>query len=243
MSNEEAVTREILGNVPGWLVATFYAAVFLSCAVAATAFTRRHGKRRRGREARPSARPRRGLARRLADAIAYVTFHRELLRDPWPGIAHLLMFYGFVVLTVGTGLVGLEHDTPLHFLYGRFYLWMSLACDLGGLAFLVGLGLFLGRRAWPGPSRILREWWVASVAPAAGRDRGDRVRHWRPPGSPSRSRSSSGGASWDTGWRRPSTRPESTPSRPPGCTGPAGRATPSSASRSSPSCPGGSSRT
>ena len=77
---------------------------------------------------------------------------------------HLLTFYGFVILFAGTCLVFLEYDTPLHFFYGEFYQVASLVIDLGGLAFLAGLAMFLWQRYRPGPARVLREWWVAALS-------------------------------------------------------------------------------
>ena len=73
-------------------------------------------------------------------------FQQEIRRDRYAGIAHLLVVYGFLILFWGTCLVFLEHDTPLHFYYGWFYKIASLIIDLGGLAFLIGLGMFLWRR-------------------------------------------------------------------------------------------------
>ena len=66
-----------------------------------------------------------------------------------------------MILFIGTCLVFLEHDTPLHFFYGWFYRISSLTIDLGGLAFLVGLSMFLWRRHVAGESRLLPAGWVA----------------------------------------------------------------------------------
>ena len=93
--------------------------------------------------------------------------------DRYAGIAHLLMFYGFSVLFIGTCLVFLEHDTPLHF-YGTFYLVASLGIDLGGVAFIVGLVMFLARRLRGSAPRLLQAWWVAALAWLPGH-RGDGI--------------------------------------------------------------------
>ena len=104
--------------------------------------------------------PRRSWWRSIA-LLSYVTFHHQL-HDRYAGIAHLLMFYGFSVLFIGTCLVFLEHDTPLHFFYGTFYLVASLGIDLGGVAFIVGLVMFLARRLRGSAPRLLPAWWVAA---------------------------------------------------------------------------------
>lgn len=161
MSASEHITREIMQNVPPWLAAMFYLASLLVCAWTALSFVRRFRQHRRGRQ-----NPYRGTTRWVEIAgslLGYLTFHRQLLRDRFAGIAHLLLFYGFFVLFVGTCLVFLEHDTPLHFFYGRFYLVASLGIDLGGVAFLIGLLMFLYRRLFGESQRILRRFYVAAL--------------------------------------------------------------------------------
>lgn len=160
----ERVTREILGNVPDWLSVAFYILAFSALTIAASGIAARRRKHRAGR---PDIEEQRGSASwfdTLKAAAKYLTFHQQLLRDPLAGVAHILTFYGFVILFWGTCLVFLEHDTPLHFFYGSFYKIASCIIDLGGLAFLTGLGLFLWRRHVAPPARILQAWWVASLA-------------------------------------------------------------------------------
>src|SRR5262245_32157991 len=113
----ERITREIMGNVPGWLAAAFYLLAFSALGVAAIGFAARLKRHLAGRR---EARYRRASVSwwtRVRAAAGYVAFHRQLLEDPLAGAAHLLTFYGFVVLFWGTCLVFLEHDTPLHFFY------------------------------------------------------------------------------------------------------------------------------
>jgi Fe-S oxidoreductase/nitrate reductase gamma subunit len=160
----EDVTREILGNVPGWLSAAFYLVAFSALTAAAVGFAARHRKHRAGQPYLAHQPRRASWFSKLRAAAAYLTFHEQLLADRLAGVAHLLTFYGFVILFGGTCLVFLEHDTPLHFFYGWFYKIASCIVDLGGVAFLTGLGLFLWRRHVAPPARILRVWWVAALA-------------------------------------------------------------------------------
>ncbi len=159
--NEHAITREILGNVPAWLEVAFYAATFAALGAAALALLRRAAERRRARRA---AEPPPPLGARLLAIARYLLFQDALRRDRFAGAAHLLVSYGFFVLFVGTTIVFLEHRTPLHFFYGRFYRIASLAIDLGGLAFVAGLLMFLARRHFGRQQRLLRAWWVAALA-------------------------------------------------------------------------------
>jgi Fe-S oxidoreductase len=73
---------------------------------------------------------------------------------------HSLIFWGFVVLFIGTTMVFLEHQTPLHFYYGTFYLVASAALDLGGLAYLAGLGMAVYRRYFHRKPRLKSSGWV-----------------------------------------------------------------------------------
>jgi Fe-S oxidoreductase len=159
--NGSAITREILGNIPVWLVGAFYALAFAACGWAALALIRRSSARHRAR--RPAQSPL-ALGERLLSIARYLVFQEPLRRDRFAGIAHLLSVYGFFILIVGTAIVFFEHQTPLHFFYGWFYRIASLVIDLGGLAFIVGLLMFLWRRHFGREERILQAWWVAALA-------------------------------------------------------------------------------
>ncbi len=158
---ESAITREILGNIPVWLVGAFYLSTIAACGWAALLLIRRASARHRAR--RP-AQPPPTLGERLVAIARYLVFQEPLRRDRFAGIAHLLIVYGFFILSVGTSIVFLEHQTPLHFFYGSFYRIASLIVDLGGLAFIVGLLMFLWRRHIAREEQILRAWWVAALA-------------------------------------------------------------------------------
>jgi Fe-S oxidoreductase/nitrate reductase gamma subunit len=159
--NGSAITREILGNVPAWLVGAFYALALGALGWAAVALLRRASARHR---ARCPAEPPPPLGERLLAIARYLVFQEQLRRERFAGIAHLLVTYGFFVLFVGTSIVFLEHQTPLHFFYGSFYRVASLVIDLGGLAFIAGLLMFLARRYFGREERTLRAWWVAALA-------------------------------------------------------------------------------
>ncbi|MBW2693364.1 MAG: hypothetical protein JRE57_12155, partial [Deltaproteobacteria bacterium] len=159
--NGSAITREILGNVPAWLVGAFYALTLAACAWMALVLIRRASARHRAR--RPVQSPP-SLGERLLSIARYLVFQEPLRRDRFAGIAHLLVVYGFFILIVGTTIVFLEHQTPLHFFYGWFYRVASLVIDLGGLAFIAGLLMFLWRRHLGREERILQVWWVAVLA-------------------------------------------------------------------------------
>jgi len=80
-------------------------------------------------------------------------------RDPYPGIMHGLIFFGFFVLIFGAVFdAGEFHITePLFnwsFLRGNFYLGFSFLMDLFGLFVLIGVLIALDRRFVTKPDRL-----------------------------------------------------------------------------------------
>ena len=153
-------TREIYWNISGetWLY------VFLLAALGVLAY----GVYRRvrlwglGGEVQRLDR----LGERVRVLLVEVFGQRRPLRDRYPGIAHLLLFYGFLALVVATALISLQDWTGAHFLKGSFYLWYSLLSDVFGLLALVGLGMLLWRRAVVRPERlhsVLDDWIVLGL--------------------------------------------------------------------------------
>ncbi|HZW82252.1 MAG TPA: heterodisulfide reductase-related iron-sulfur binding cluster [Candidatus Deferrimicrobium sp.] len=52
---------------------------------------------------------------------------------------HLGIFYGFIVLLLGTLIIAIQVDFQVRLLYGKFYLLLSLSLDLFGLAVIIGM--------------------------------------------------------------------------------------------------------
>jgi nitrate reductase gamma subunit len=88
-----------------------------------------------------------------------VLLHRKLIRhEHYPGVMHLLIFWGFLILLVATVLIGLE------FYLGRYVGWTlptvrysaqtGLVWDVGGVLATVGLLMAAYRRYVIRPSRI-----------------------------------------------------------------------------------------
>ncbi|MEI7672152.1 MAG: (Fe-S)-binding protein, partial [Deltaproteobacteria bacterium] len=83
----------------------------------------------------------------------------KTFRDLYPGIMHGLIFFGFVVLFIGTALIAKEtyFTGPLlgwYFLRGTFYLVFSFLMDLFGVAVLIGVLLAIYRRYVQRPDRL-----------------------------------------------------------------------------------------
>ncbi|MCX5837096.1 MAG: heterodisulfide reductase-related iron-sulfur binding cluster [Deltaproteobacteria bacterium] len=82
----------------------------------------------------------------------------KTFRDPYPGIMHSLIFFGFVVLFIGTALIANETyiTAPLGWTYlkGVFYLVFSFLMDIFGLTVLIGVLLAIDRRYIQRPDRL-----------------------------------------------------------------------------------------
>ncbi|MBN2123499.1 MAG: (Fe-S)-binding protein [Deltaproteobacteria bacterium] len=70
---------------------------------------------------------------------------RVLKGDLPAGIMHALLFWGFVILTVGTGLL-MVHEWLFEFLAGRSHLLFEVSMEVGGLILLAGILWALIRR-------------------------------------------------------------------------------------------------
>ena len=54
-------------------------------------------------------------------------------------LLHLLLFSGFVVLTIGTTLLMIAYDGPYNFHHGWYYLIYELTMDVFGVAFIASV--------------------------------------------------------------------------------------------------------
>ncbi|OPY65990.1 MAG: succinate dehydrogenase/fumarate reductase iron-sulfur subunit [Syntrophorhabdus sp. PtaU1.Bin050] len=101
------------------------------------------------------------LWQRIGYFIKSGVFHKTILRknEGFPGWMHFFIFWGFLILAIGTALVALQDDfTRLVFgweyLKGNFYLGFSFALDLAGLFAIIGVLMAMWRRYVTRPQRI-----------------------------------------------------------------------------------------
>jgi Fe-S oxidoreductase len=164
-------TRETFANLAHWQIVLWYSLVAVSVVVFAWGVARLVLKYRRGRGVTRLDRP---LAR-LATAAHVVFTHSWIKRrDPLAGMAHLLIFYGFLVLLAGTAILAFEDDftKPLFgwtFWHGWFYLAYSLVLDIFGVLLVCGLSYMAVKRGVLRPFR-LRYWRPAEPAPELARE-------------------------------------------------------------------------
>ncbi|MCS7280019.1 MAG: heterodisulfide reductase-related iron-sulfur binding cluster [Desulfobacterota bacterium] len=100
---------------------------------------------------------------RLSERILYFIkngiFHRTILREPYPGLMHLFLFWGFLILAIGTAIVAFQDDVlrplfDINILKGKFYLAFSFILDLAGLFAIFGVLIALVRRYIERPERL-----------------------------------------------------------------------------------------
>jgi Fe-S oxidoreductase/nitrate reductase gamma subunit len=141
-------TREIYWNIPGHLLV--YAAFLAAVIVFVYGVYRRIRLWRLGR---PEARFDQ-IGKRLLHMIRDGLAQAAVLREKVPGLAHMALYSGLIILTIGTFLVLLQADFKIRILFGRFYLWYSLVLDLFGLIFLFGIVFVIVRRYLIRPKRL-----------------------------------------------------------------------------------------
>ena len=99
------------------------------------------------------------LGKRIGYFISNGIFHKSILRESYPGIMHLFLFWGFLILAIGTALVALQDDFAepifkIKYLVGNFYLTFSFILEIAGLMAIIGTLLALWRRYVTRPTRL-----------------------------------------------------------------------------------------
>jgi Fe-S oxidoreductase len=156
----ETATRETFDGLSSWEVGLWYFLIFVSTAVFLWGAVRLVRKYLSGRE-KPTldARTPRTVARAVARATRIVLTHAWIKRrDHVAGMAHLFVFYGFLVLLLGTTILAIQDDiaAPLGFDFWKdwFYKGYSLFLDVFGLLLVVGLVILAVKRWVVKPFRL-----------------------------------------------------------------------------------------
>jgi Fe-S oxidoreductase/nitrate reductase gamma subunit len=148
-------TRELLWNVPEWAEIAMYLGAAVAFLMLATDVARRIGMYRRGRPGPPLTGT---VLRRLGEVVRDAFLQMRLARDRYAAVMHLPLFWGFVVLLIGTIILAFQIDFGLEFFHGSFYQVFSFFMEVAGLAFLLGIALAMYRRWVRRPTRLTRRW-------------------------------------------------------------------------------------
>ena len=160
------LTREIFGNVSDASRLRFYCLSLVSTGVLAWGIVRRVRLWRIGKPDTERLSWRTGLI----NLWRFVLLQRRVPGHGGAGIAHILLFGGFVVLSIGTALIGVEHwmqkllghaATNPVFHKGLYFAVYEVVMDMAGVALLAGCAFYAYRR-WKRPAEIGHEWqdWV-----------------------------------------------------------------------------------
>ncbi|MFY9578905.1 MAG: (Fe-S)-binding protein [Gaiellaceae bacterium] len=152
-------TRSTFAGLSTWEIVFWYCLIAVSTAIFVWGVARLVLKYRRGRGPFEFDRPVARLRRMAAVVLSHSGIKR---RDPLAGAGHFLIFYGFIVLFIGTVILAFQDDVAkpiLHWDFFRngFYEGYSLFLDLFGAALIVGLAIMAYKRGIEKPFR-LRYW-------------------------------------------------------------------------------------
>ena len=151
----DSITRILFEDFRPSAVRLFYVIGYAAIAVFFYGVYVQVRKYRRGASA-----PAGHLLNRFWEMVGTVLSHRTVARrDRKAGAAHRLIFYGFVLLFIGTATITLDYDIlgPLfgiHFWHGQFYLGFSLVLDVAGVLLAAGLLYMMYRRGWLKPPKL-----------------------------------------------------------------------------------------
>ncbi len=160
-------TREVFGNISLWMQIVFFVLIALSLAVLGWQIFDHFRQWRRGRPGGFERSPRVWWQRLTVYALAQKRVHKKTLG----ALLHAALFSGFLVLTIGTTLLGIAHDGPYDFHHGWYYLIYELTMDVFGVVFCLGCLLAMYRRAFarkPSLGHNWRDWWLLGILLALG---------------------------------------------------------------------------
>src|ERR1041385_3242245 len=137
MTDVDNATREVFGNIAPWMQILFFVMIAASLGVLLWQAAARVWLWRKGQPGGFERDWRVWMERLAVYAAAQKRVHRKSLG----ALLHWLLFSGFVVLTIGTILLGIAYDGPYYFHHGWDYLFYELAMDVFGVAFILSFGL------------------------------------------------------------------------------------------------------
>ena len=167
MTDINNATREVFGNIAPWMRVVFFIMIAASIAVLVWQVVAHLRQWRKGQRGGFERDWRVWLQRLTVYALAQKRVHKKSLG----ALLHLLLFSGFVVLTIGTTLLAIAYDGPYDFHHGWYYLFYELTMDVFGVAFVIGCLLAIYRRAFqrkPSLGHSRSDWWLLGLLLSLG---------------------------------------------------------------------------
>ena len=167
MTDMNNVTREVFGNIAPWMRVVFFIMIAASIASLVWQVVTHLRQWRKGQPGGFERDWRVWIQRLTIYALAQKRVHKKSLG----ALLHLLLFSGFVVLTIGTTLLAIAYDGPYYFHRGWYYLIYELTMDVFGVAFITGCLLAMYRRAFqrkPSLGHNRSDWWLLGLLLSLG---------------------------------------------------------------------------
>lgn len=147
--------RETFWNIPLWAEIAQYVLGFFVILVFIYGVLRRV---RLWRQGQPDQRNDQ-IAKRLVSVVVHGVGQFRITQDVYAGIMHLTIFWGMVVLFLGTILATIDWEVTrlfwgFQFLEDGLYVFYELVLDIFGLLLLIGLGMAAYRRYILRPKRL-----------------------------------------------------------------------------------------
>ncbi len=105
----------------------------------------------------------------VRDLFQHVILQVRVIKRIYPGVMHLLIFWGMTIQILGTLINLLQYPlflpVELPFPRGDAYLWFELVMDVGGAMLVIGVLMAMARRAFFRPDYLHNHWddWYALV--------------------------------------------------------------------------------
>jgi Fe-S oxidoreductase/nitrate reductase gamma subunit len=146
-----AIGRVVFGNIPEFVVAMFYVTVAVFLGVSIGLFAERARNWERG-----AWESRSGEYKQRLHRFRQGMTMRTVMEDRAAGFMHAMIYYGFIVLFIGTVILEIDHLLPVQFkfLQGVFYEGYSAVLDAAAVVYLVGIAWAVIRRYVVRPWRI-----------------------------------------------------------------------------------------
>jgi Fe-S oxidoreductase/nitrate reductase gamma subunit len=147
--------RETFWNIPHWAEIAQYVLALITAIVFIYGVTRRLLRVRQGRPEKRAG----YFWARIWSLVVQVLGQKRTFGELYPGVMHFTIFWGMLVLAIGTALATVDWDVThlffnFQFLTGWVYVVFELALDLLGLLVIAGLGMAIYRRYVTRPARL-----------------------------------------------------------------------------------------
>jgi Fe-S oxidoreductase/nitrate reductase gamma subunit len=144
-------SRPLMWNVDHRFVFIMYVLLLAALAVFAFGVYLRVKSWRKGKP--DSDRLSQWVPRSIALVKELVT-QKRVRASTFPGIFHSFIFYAFAILVLTTAVETLDVDFGTNLMKGVVYVVLTLGCEIGGLAILIGAGMAIYRRYIAKPSTL-----------------------------------------------------------------------------------------